>query len=301
METDQIRQKIANVEDVIAKKGALIEKRYASIEKTVLAMQKKITALGGSFQCEFVRDYDALRTLNDEAEKYIQSAGIVNGEWKDAWYSVLWDTVYKIDDALESIKNAEGVIEDKKETLARYQKMLADAEEMENTLNNLPAPIIEFMDSMIESWDLWDKMRRESVKKAHEEYYTICEEERKAIREHGRDSEEAKEIRRDARDLTERYSSFEWNELCRLDDDEIHARNVRASKALVTDLYLRVCAITGTFEDASNLKVTRGNEGYAVINGTVTGVKGTAKVQSIGAGGYNIQRFHIRTLVHEVH
>lgn len=301
METDQIRQKIANVEDVIAKKGALIEKRYASIEKTVLTMQKRITALGGSFQCEFVRDYAALRTLNDEAEKYIQSAGIVNGEWKDAWYSVLWDTVYKIGDALESIRNAERAIEDKKETLARYQKMLADAEEMENTLNNLPAPIIEFMDSMIESWGLWDKMRRESVKNAHEEYYTICDAERKAIREHGRDSEEAKELRRDARDLTERYSYFEWNELYRMDDDEIHTRNVKASKALVTDLYLRVCAITGTFEDASNLKVTRGNEGYAVINGTVAGVKGTAKVQSIGAGGYNIQRFHIRTLVHEVH
>ena len=301
METDEIKQKIANVQDIIAKKNALIDKRYASIEKILSSMQKKIASLGGSFQCEFVRDYATLSAINDEATKYIQSVGIVNDEWKDAWYSLLWDTVYKIGDALESIKNAEGAIEDKNETLARYQKMLADAEEMENTLNNLPAPITEFMNSMIEVWDSWDKMRRVSIQKAHEEYYALCDEERKAIREHGRDSEEAKELRRDIRDLTERYSNFEWNELYRLDDDEIHERNVKAGKALVTDLYLRVCAITGTFEDASNLKVTRGNEGYAVINGTVTGVKGTAKVQSIGAGGYNIQRFHIRTLVHEVH
>ncbi|MBQ1293668.1 MAG: hypothetical protein IIY21_06490, partial [Clostridiales bacterium] len=116
METDEIKQKIANVQDIIAKKNALIDKRYASIEKILSSMQKKIASLGGSFQCEFVRDYATLCTMNDEATKYIQSVGIVNDEWKGAWYSLLWETVYKIGDALESIKNAEGAIEDKNET-----------------------------------------------------------------------------------------------------------------------------------------------------------------------------------------
>ena len=58
----------------------------------------------------------------------------------------------------------------------------------------------------------------------------------------------------------------------------------------------RVNAICGTITDASGLKV--GAKGD--LNGNIVGERGTAHVQTIGAGGYNIQCFHFRTLVHEV-
>lgn len=58
----------------------------------------------------------------------------------------------------------------------------------------------------------------------------------------------------------------------------------------------RVNAICGTITDASGLKV--GAKGD--LNGNIIGERGTAHVQTIGAGGYNIQCFHFRTLVHEV-
>ena len=58
----------------------------------------------------------------------------------------------------------------------------------------------------------------------------------------------------------------------------------------------RVNAICGTITDAAGLKV--GAKGD--LNGNIIGERGTAHVQTIGAGGYNIQCFHFRTLVHEV-
>lgn len=301
MDATDIKARIEKTEETIAKKNALIDKRFKAIGKCIEGMKKAIASLGGHIDFEFSEDVERIDEQNKVAEKYIQSKGIVNGNWNNAWYSILWDYHYKICDYTESIKNARRDIEDKEATLATYRERLAKAEEKEDALNNLPACMTEFMDSMVELWDAWDKWRRESVKGAHEEYYELCEKERKARREHGKDSEEAKELSKEARELIESYSYFEWNELCRLDDNEIHERNVKAGKSLVIDLYNRVAEIVGKFENADNLKVTRGNKNIAVINGTVEGNGRIAKVQSIGAGGYNIQRFHIRTLVHEVH
>lgn len=55
----------------------------------------------------------------------------------------------------------------------------------------------------------------------------------------------------------------------------------------------RTNRIVGVITDASDLRV--GNKGD--LNGYIIGTKGTAKVQTIGAGGYNIQCFHFRTLI----
>lgn len=56
----------------------------------------------------------------------------------------------------------------------------------------------------------------------------------------------------------------------------------------------RTNAIVGAINDASALEI--GAKGD--LNGFIKGTKGTAKVQTIGAGGYNIQCFHFRTLIH---
>lgn len=58
----------------------------------------------------------------------------------------------------------------------------------------------------------------------------------------------------------------------------------------------RTNKIVGTITDASSLKVGRKGD----LNGYIIGMKGTAKVQTIGAGGYNIQCFHFRTLINEM-
>ncbi len=55
----------------------------------------------------------------------------------------------------------------------------------------------------------------------------------------------------------------------------------------------RTNAIVGTITDAGNLSIGEKED----LNGYIIGTKGTAKIQTIGAGGYNIQCFHFRTLI----
>jgi len=57
----------------------------------------------------------------------------------------------------------------------------------------------------------------------------------------------------------------------------------------------RTNAIVGKITDASGLEVGAKHD----LNGYIVGEKGTAKVQTIGAGGYNIQCFHFRTLINK--
>lgn len=66
-------------------------------------------------------------------------------------------------------------------------------------------------------------------------------------------------------------------------------------KAKLADLISRINKVVGTITDATHLYIGNGGN----INGFVIGTEGKAKVETIGAGGYNIVCFHFRTLVHE--
>ena len=60
------------------------------------------------------------------------------------------------------------------------------------------------------------------------------------------------------------------------------------------DVYERCAAVVGVIKDATALKI--GDNG--TINGVVVGENGNAYVETILAGGYNIQVLHYRVLVH---
>lgn len=63
------------------------------------------------------------------------------------------------------------------------------------------------------------------------------------------------------------------------------------------DLCHRISEVVGEIEDVSNLSI--GNQN-GELNGIVKGTKGTARVETIGAGGYAVQIFHYRVLVHKL-
>lgn len=62
------------------------------------------------------------------------------------------------------------------------------------------------------------------------------------------------------------------------------------------DIIERTNDIVGQITDASDLKI-----GYkGDLNGIIKGTRGSARVETIGAGGYNIQCYHFRTLIHAI-
>lgn len=70
----------------------------------------------------------------------------------------------------------------------------------------------------------------------------------------------------------------------------------KEARAKYEDLCNRISAVVGEIEDVSNLHIAHNGQ----LNGIVKGSLGTAKIETIGAGGYNIQCFHYRTLVNKL-
>lgn len=90
-----------------------------------------------------------------------------------------------------------------------------------------------------------------------------------------------------------------------VDEEKLHKVLAEEKQAKYEDLCNRISNIVGEMKDFSNLKVGLNGD----LNGIVIGSKGTAKVETIGAGGYNVgqivnvkcgQVYHFRVLVHKI-
>ena len=96
------------------------------------------------------------------------------------------------------------------------------------------------------------------------------------------------------------YTHRRWNEAAQqyewlFDSEKLKKELIEEANAKYDDIIERTNKITGRITDASALSVGEKGE----LNGYIIGEHGTAKVQTIGAGGYNIQCFHFRTLIHK--
>ena len=113
------------------------------------------------------------------------------------------------------------------------------------------------------------------------------------------------------RDVVERFNAkygdgfFRAYNEHKFDKDWLDKAIEEEKKNKLVDLMNRVMKITGTITDARGLYLENGD-----INGFITGERGKAKVQTIGAGGYNEhvilesgrrgQCYHFRVLVNEI-
>ena len=84
----------------------------------------------------------------------------------------------------------------------------------------------------------------------------------------------------------------------KVDEEKLDKILEEEKKAKYQDLVKRVTAVVGNITDAKGLTIGRQ---HGEINGIVVGDRSKARVETISAGGYNIQVYHYRVLVHELH
>lgn len=196
------------------------------------------------------------------------------------------------------LKWAHRDLEEAKKALANYEADLVKAQEKANSRN--VKVIIDFL----ENWKA--KTRKFFIAsvdryiEAKASYYKMDGDLCKAYNT-SRDREERNNLRKEMQIIKKEFKEgWGWIEpymerntinLERLDKD-LKAEAERKYDFIIE----RTVAITGQITDASHLHI--GDDGCE-LNGYIIGEKGEAKVQTIGAGGWNIQRFHFRTLIHK--
>lgn len=239
-----------------------IEKANQKIEKKENTIKKK--------NAQIDKKYKALEKLgvkdpeNHDREEFRGS---------ENWHDIYW-TYCDIQHLREDILRGGKEILATQETIKKYEAQLAGELEKESIfLTDIPEVFKSLQDELVKTWDAWDKARRERVRKAYDEL--------------------------GYKEFFKSYTGADY-EFRMITDDKIHSDNERDAKALTLDLYYRVKDITGEVTDWTEIHATQGTNGFTVLNGTVTGKEGQARVESILAGGYNIQRLHVRVLVHSI-
>lgn len=240
-----------------------IAKANAKIEKKQNTIVKKTA--------QIEKKYAALGKLGVEDPQSKNKQDFRDSENFDDIYWTYCEIEYLQDD----ITRGEYEIESTKQTLAKYEAQLAGEIAKEETLlTEIPEIFTNLLNELVAEWDKWDIERKERVKKAYRELgYTGF--------------------------WKKGYTKADYD-LMYKNADQIHEANVQDAKILILDLYYRVKSITGEVTDWTGIYATQGTRGFTVLNGIVIGKEGRAKVESIYAGGYNIQRLHVRVLVHEI-
>lgn len=260
MKAIEIREKLAKANEVVIKKENTLKKHEAKAEK----IKNQIIAKGWDI----------------EAGKYQKHEADGSMETEEA-HDCYW-TFCDLAQALEDIERTKDAIEEKKAIVAKWEDKLAEAIEKESVAEQFPEIFKKFQEHVIEMWNRWDMNKRESLRKEYAR-----------MRAEDSDRQGMNAYREFIKKY--RYTGYEFMSIT---DEEINKENTKASEKLIMNLWNRIKEIVGEATDYSGLYITQGNEWEGVVvNGMVEGTDGKAIVETIGAGGYNIQKFHYRTLV----
>ena len=184
-----------------------------------------------------------------------------------------WSLEYDIKYLEDDIARLNKEIPEIQKTLDKYNSQLAGVIEKEELLaREMPVEFKNLQKALVENWDEFDKKQQAMYREKYEEIGY-----KEFFRKYS-------------------YAAYELIHSC---DSEIHERNLKQAETMIIDLFYRVRDITGEVTSWRGIHTEQGNV-FPVLAGTVIGKQGRAHVETILAGGYNIQKLHIRTLVHEV-
>lgn len=258
MKIETLKERIEKAELKISKKQNTITKKQKSIEKKSTYLMTKYGV-----------DHNTFDKYNREG----------HGWTREEDHDVYW-TLCDIETLQDDIIRLNKEIPEIQKTIEKYQGQLAGEIEKESIfIKEVPEVMKKLEEQLVAEWDRWDQERRERLSKVYKEvgYKTFI---KGTPEKHFWDAHT--------------HADYEFMFLT---DEEIHKDNVKLARAEVLDLYRRVKDITGEVTDWTGIGLEHGNI-FPVLTGLVIGKEGKAFVETILAGGYNIQRLHIRTLVH---
>lgn len=268
--------RIQKAEENIAKKQNTVTKKTATIAKKAAKVEK------AGFEVDALRNH---------------CGNVHSEEERDA----IW-TVYDIETLEDDIKRLRKEIDELEGKLDGYRADLKKIEEKEASRN--VQVILRFL-------EMWKGMVKDYYEncvpkwiEARDAYYeadrVCCQESNYGDWRRTGDKTKLNALE-EARKL-EKARFKQWDFLTpyiigykniSLDWDKIQSDLDYEAERKYDFIIERTNEVVGQITDASNLDIGCTGE----LNGYIIGTSGKAKVQTIGAGGYNIQCFHFRTLV----
>ena len=261
MKIETLKDRISKAEETITKKQTTIEKKVALIAKK----QDKMT-----------------KVEPDEAR----------------WLK--FDIEYLQDDIVRLQKE----VAEKQKSLEGYKEQLEKEIEKENSRN------IKVILDFLEMWKgLVKNFYEESLPKwieAREAYYkadsNYCDEFNRGDWRRTDDKTKLEELKKVRKIAKARFDEWKFLNPYIVGHTEVSLDWEKIQKDLDYEatckydfIIERTNRIVGQITDASYLSISEKGD----LNGIIYGTKGKAFVETIGAGGYNIQCFHFRTLIHE--
>ncbi|MFP3728916.1 hypothetical protein U8V72_27390 [Priestia filamentosa] len=284
---EQLKEKVTKAHEKVEKCKKTIERHEKAREKKIVALEKKGIHLTG---------------FNKEQVEKVQD------EYRQT--DLFWE-IYEVKKKLDDIKSAIKKLEDAQGVLERWKAKLKAEKDKDGYIHDeVPQVIKDFLNhwkqlayewyvKRYNNYQLFKEKLEKEVEEARDElgikrgfFPTKSQEEQLKKRELDYKSVEKKK-RKYAGDtvlhMCEIYNEekrLKWLDDC-LEEDK---------KIKMLRLVNRIKKVVGTITDATELRIGLTGE----INGLIVGENGKATVETISAGGWNIQCFHFRTLVHEV-
>jgi hypothetical protein len=220
---------------------------------------------------------NTIKRHETQAKKKLQVIKDNNWDEKDKYafrntpqYNDSYWAVCEYQDKLDDIKTAEGKLRDAENVVKNWKDKVDKQIKLETVYEReMPEIFKQCQIELAKTWTETDIEKREYIKKCKQEL--------------------------SFQEFRKRFK-YTQEELIYRTDTEIKKSNMKEAELFIIDLYNRVKAITGEVKSWSNI-----HYGGKALNGFVEGENGKVKVETIGAGGYNIQRYHLRVLVKEYH
>lgn len=310
MNINDLQTKVTSATDKVNKIENTIEKHRKGKEKKKAILQK------------LIEQYNINVNLNEITEK--DSRWYFSYRDKPFYNELCW-AISDVEDKEQSIKESIKKLEEAKKVLKNWTEKLRNEQvKMQYIQDSIPQvikdfllnwknSIIKYMYELKEQYIVDFAEYKEEINKIYYEYISSHKDKFSYLNIEDYDSSidyrreitswsAIKEIKSDSRyihiedqfnykyhdALFENYLSKRWDNewLDKILEEEMNNRLI--------ELITKVSKITGEIVDA-DLYIEKGD-----LNGIVTGKDGKAKVNTIGAGGYHIQRFHYRVLVKKV-